>query len=62
MSNKKVVNFFCAFLSLALRLSLELDIESDCQFLAFIKNNSNLGNLKCVLKLLTAKSVLPSKV
>ena len=58
MSNKKAVNFFGTLLSLALRVSIELGIESDCQFSALMENDLNLVHHRFILKLLTSKSLL----
>ena len=57
MSNKKAVNFFWAFLNLTFRLNLELGIQSDCQFSAFMENDMNFVKRKCILKLLTSKNL-----
>ena len=55
---QKICEFLLIFLSLALRLSLGLGMESDCQFSAFIENDLNLVNHKYILHRLAAKNLL----
>ena len=55
---QKNCEFLWKFLSLALILSLELGIKSDCQFSAFMENDLNLVNHRFILKLLTAQILL----
>ena len=53
---QKSCEFLLSFSQFALRLNLELGIESNHQFSAFMKNVLNLVNHKFMAKLLTVRT------